>query len=172
MATLAIHELGSRALRMRARKVEEITPDIRRLVDDLFDTMRSAGGVGLAANQVGMLARVLVVEVPRSDRKIAYALINPKIVESSPETETEVEGCLSVPGLEEPVTRPARVEVQALTPEGDSISLKAEGLLARALQHEVDHLDGVLFFDRMSPLKRSLALKRWRRRRALESERP
>jgi len=152
-------------LREEAAPVEELTEGTRRLVRDLFDTMYAAEGIGLAAPQIGVSSRVLVVDVPRNakNRRDVHALVNPVITEFGARTEKEVEGCLSIPGIEESVVRHARVVVEALTPEGKGITIEAGGLLARALQHEIDHLDGVLFVDRLSAFKRRLALKKWQK---------
>lgn len=152
-------------MREEAAPVEEITEGTRRLVRDLFDTMYAAEGIGLAAPQIGVSSRVLVVDVPRDDKKgrDVHALVNPVITEFSAKTEKEVEGCLSIPGIEESVVRHARVAVRALTPEGKRVTIEAGGLLARALQHEIDHLDGVLFVDRLSAFKRRIALKKWQK---------
>lgn len=145
--------------------MEAVTDRTRRLVRDMFDTMYDAEGIGLAAPQVGVSERVLIVDVPgENDARHVHALVNPVIVESGGETDKASEGCLSLPGLEETVTRPVRVTVEGLTPDGEPARVEAEGLLARALQHEVDHLDGILFIDRLSPLKRSMLMRKWRKR--------
>ena len=167
MAVLDIEVLGSRVLREKAAPLEAVTDEVRRLVRDMFDTMYHAEGIGLAAPQVGISQRVLVVDVTNEDeRRHVHALVNPVVVESSRETEKATEGCLSIPGIEEGVTRPVRVEVEALSPDGEPVRIEADGLLARALQHEVDHLNGMLFIDRLSPLKRGILLKKWRKKRA------
>lgn len=167
MALLEVRLLGAKVLRERAAPVQEITDETRRLVSDMFDTMYDAEGIGLAAPQVGIPERILVVDVADEDEtRHVHALVNPVITRSSRDTGKEVEGCLSIPGIEESVTRPARVTVEGLSPDGEPVRLEAEGLLARALQHEVDHLDGVLFIDRVSPLKRGILLRKWRKSRA------
>lgn len=144
--------------------MEEITDEVRRLVNDMFDTMYEAEGIGLAAPQVGVSRRVLVVDVEDTDEtRHVHALVNPVVVQSSRETDRGTEGCLSIPGIEETVTRPARVMVEALSEGGEPVRIEADGLLARALQHEIDHLDGVLFIDRVSSLKRSILLRKWRK---------
>ena len=166
MAILGIETLGSRVLREKAAPVEAVTDDVRRLVRDMMDTMYDAEGIGLAAPQVGISERILVVDVGDEDEnRQVHALINPVIVEFGKETEKASEGCLSIPGIEEMVNRPARVIVEALNPDGDPVRIEAEGLLARALQHEVDHLDGILFIDRLSSLKRGIILRKWRKSR-------
>lgn len=167
MALLDIRLLGEKVLRRKADPVEEITDDTRRLVSDMWDTMYEAEGIGLAAPQVGMSLRILVVDVADEDEsRHVHALVNPVVVESSNATDKAREGCLSIPGIEETVTRPARVTVEALSVDGAAVRIEADGLLARALQHEVDHLDGVLFIDRVSPLKRSMLLRKWRKSKA------
>ncbi len=164
MALLDIEILGSRVLREEAAPVDTVTDELRRLIQDMFDTMYNAEGIGLAGPQVGVSRRVLVVDVTNDDEsRHVHALINPVIVESSKATDKAVEGCLSIPGIEEKVSRPVRVTVEAMSPDGDPVRIEADDLLARALQHEVDHLDGVLFLDRLSPLKRSILLKKWRK---------
>jgi len=145
---------GDPALRNRAREVTEFDASLLSLVEDMQETMKAYNGVGLAANQVGVLQRVLVVDVPVDEATRArYALVNPELDQRAG-TETGEEGCLSIPGLYEDVRRSQRVRVRALDEHGRPIEFVAEGYLARALQHEVDHLDGVLFVDRLSLLKR------------------
>ena len=172
MALLDLEILGSRVLREEAAPVDTVTDELRRLIQDMFDTMYNAEGIGLAGPQVGVSRRVLVVDVTNDDEsRHVHALINPVIVESSKATDKAVEGCLSIPGIEEKVSRPVRVTVEALSPDGDPVRIEADDLLARALQHEVDHLDGVLFLDRLSPLKRSILLKKWRKSMAANAGR-
>jgi len=167
VAILDIEILGSGILREKAAPVESVTDDLRRLVRDMTDTMYDAEGIGLAAPQVGVSQRILVVDVAdEEETRHMHALVNPVIVEFGKKTEKASEGCLSIPGIEESVTRPATVVVEALTPNGDPVRIEADGLLARALQHEVDHLDGILFIDRLSPLKRSILLRKWRKSRS------
>src|SRR5262249_9342170 len=130
---------------------------------DLRDTMRAYHGVGLAANQVGVAQRVAVVDVPiDDDHRAAYTLVNPEIV-SRAGSEVGEEGCLSIPGIYDDVTRSLKIVVRASDENGQPFELAADGYLARAIQHEIDHLDGVLFVDRLSPLKRQFL------RRSLES---
>lgn len=169
MAVRRIEMMGSRALREEAAPVQEVDEETRRLARDLFDTMYDADGVGLAAPQIGVSKRVLVVDVPAEEgagkARQVHALVNPVVTRISDRTEKESEGCLSIPGIEEAVTRHVRVSVEALSPDGESVRIDADGLLARVLQHEIDHLDGVLFIDRLSPFKRKIVLKKWRKRR-------
>ena len=144
--------------------MEAVTDETRRLIRDMFDTMYDAEGIGLAAPQVGVSERVLIVDVPDGDdTRHVHALVNPVIVDSGNATDKATEGCLSLPGLEETVTRPVRVTVEGLAPDGEPARIEAEGLLARALQHEIDHLGGILFIDRLSPLKRGMLLRKWQK---------
>lgn len=145
---MAIHEIrtfGDPVLRERAREVEQITRVQKRLVKDMIQTMRDAPGVGLAAPQIGILERVFVYEVEDQ----VGAIFNPVIVEFSEEKETDEEGCLSLPNLVYPVERSARVRIEGLDEKGKPVSIDADELLARVFQHELDHLDGVLFIDRL-----------------------
>ena len=145
MAKLKILIEGEEALRKKCREVTEITPRILTLLDDMVETMRDAGGVGLAAPQVGILRRIVVIEVNEGE---VLELINPKIIESSGE-QNGIEGCLSVPGRRATVARPEKVRVHAQDRRGRHIEVEGEALLARALCHELDHLDGILYVDKM-----------------------
>ena len=154
---------GDPVLRNKAREVAAVDETLRALIADLRDTMRAYNGVGLAANQVGVLQRVLVVDVPLDEeRREQVAIVNPVIVSRSG-AEVGEEGCLSIPGIYDDVKRATRVRVRGLDEHGTPLELDAEGYLARALQHEVDHLDGILFVDRLSLLKRQFL------RRALDA---
>jgi peptide deformylase len=165
MAVLEIRILGDPVLRQKAEAVGTLDEAVRALVSDLFATMYDAEGVGLAAPQVGISQRIIVVD-PRDDETEPFAMVNPVIVQSSEDFERGEEGCLSIPGLKDIVERPDHVIVEGVTEEGQHIRVDAEGLLARILQHEIDHLDGVLFIDRLSPLKRKLLLQKWKKARA------
>ena len=156
MAILEILKYPDPRLSKIARPVENINDDIVQLIDDMLETMYAAPGVGLAANQVGALYRIVVLDVDHENpQKKVYKLINPSIVRSEGEILWE-EGCLSVVDFTAEVRRAARVEVAALDAHGKETKIEAEGLLAVALQHEIDHLDGKLFIDRISRLKRDL----------------
>ena len=156
MAILEILKYPDPRLSRVARPVENITDDIVQLINDLLETMYAAPGVGLAANQVGALHRIVVLDIDHENpQKKVYKLINPTIVRSEGEILWE-EGCLSVVDFTAEVRRAARVEVAALDDHGKETKIEAEGLLAVALQHEIDHLDGKLFIDRISRLKRDL----------------
>src|SRR5437773_8287950 len=154
MSLRPVRVYGDPVLRQRAVPVTSFDDELRRLVADLRETMHAYHGVGLAANQVGVPQRVAVVDVPLDDeRRVAYTLVNPEIVSRSG-SESGEEGCLSIPGIYDDVTRSLAVQVRAFDEHGQAFELSAEGYLARAIQHEIDHLDGVLFVDRLSPLKR------------------
>lgn len=167
MAVRDVVLLGDPVLREPAEAVEVFDEELRTLVRDMFETMYAAEGIGLAAPQVGISRRILVVDLRREDEPEArVALINPRVVWSSDDTDKQPEGCLSIPGLEEVVERPWSVRVEGLDPDGKPVAIEADELFSRALQHEIDHLDGVLFLDRVSPLTRKLAMKRWKKLRA------
>jgi peptide deformylase len=170
MAVREIRILGDPVLREPAQEVGEVDEEVRALVEDMLATMYHAEGIGLAAPQVGISQRVIVVDVRDADEDDVgpLALINPKVIESSKKQDKAPEGCLSIPGMEEVVERPAEVTVEGMDPDGERVVLELTGLLSRAVQHEIDHLDGVLFFDRISPLKRRMALKKYQKSRAEE----
>ena len=157
---------GDDTLRKRSREVTEFGEKLGQLLDDMAETMRAAEGVGLAAVQVGVLRRVVIIDV--GDEHGLYELINPEIVETSGE-QTGFEGCLSFPEEWGTVTRPMKVKVRALDRHGKEYTAEGEGLLARAFCHEIDHLDGKLFVDMAEELHREE--ERPRRRRRLRSER-
>lgn len=165
MALLDIKLMGDPVLREECAEVEEIDDELRRLAQDMFDTMYAAEGVGLAAPQVGVTKRLIVVD-PREEGVTPRALVNPRVLETSDETDRAEEGCLSIPGLREVVERETEVVVEAEDLDGETIRLEANGLHARVLLHEVDHLDGVLFVDRVSPLKRKMLMKKWKKQQA------
>ena len=165
MAVRRIALLGEEVLREKGVEVEAFDDELRRLVTDMLETMYFAEGIGLAAPQISVSQRVCVLDLCDEDDPEAgrWVFVNPVIVESSDEEDKKPEGCLSIPEMEDVVTRPARVTVRGFDVEGQAIEVEAEGLLARALQHEIDHLDGVLFIDQVSPLKRRLALRKWKK---------
>lgn len=158
MAVLEIRKFGDPVLRERAPETERVTELHRRLIADMLETMREAPGVGLAAPQVGVLERIFVWEVEEAHG----AIVNPVVVERSSEKVEEEEGCLSLPGLYYPVERAEKMVVSGLDADGEPMKLEAEGLLARVCQHEIDHLDGVLFIDRLGPDDRREALTKLR----------
>ena len=162
MAVRKLRFMGDPVLREKAAPVDRVTDEIRSLIADMFDTMYAEEGVGLAAPQIGIAGRIIVVD-SRDEGSEPFALINPEVVHFSENVVRDEEGCLSIPGLKEIVERPAAVRVAALGIDGERIDIEAEGLLARILQHEVDHLDGILFVDRVSAIKRKMLLKRWQK---------
>lgn len=142
---LEITKLGEEILRKKAEPVAEVTDEIRKLADDMLETMIEANGVGLAGSQVGKNLRIFVA---MADDDVKRVFINPQIIKTSEEVEEYEEGCLSIPQVYESITRPSRVTVQALNEKGRPFTLDADGLLARIIQHEYDHLDGILYIDR------------------------
>jgi peptide deformylase len=150
---------GDPVLREKAREVRDFDDTLRALVADLYETMAAYSGVGLAANQVGVAQRVFVIDVPREDgTHDRFAVVNP-VLDQKQGKEKGEEGCLSMPGIVEEVQRATSVRVRGLDEHGQPLERVVTGFLARAVQHETDHLDGVLFTDRLSPLKRQF-LKR------------
>ena len=150
-----------RRLQAVSTDVETVDADIRTLVDDMADSMYAAEGIGLAAVQIGVAKRVIVIDLDQKEgKKNAIAYINPKILWASDEMAVFEEGCLSVPEIWDDVERPARIRCEYLDRDGNKQLLEADGLLATCLQHEMDHLNGVLFIDHLSRLKRSMALKK------------
>jgi len=158
VSLLQLHLLGSPVLRQHSEIVPSVDEDVRRLIADMFETMDAAKGIGLAANQVGVARRVAVVDVD-DDR---FVMVNPRIVETEGRASAE-EGCLSIPEIYADVTRPDRVVLEALDAEGRPYRKEATGLKARAIQHEIDHLDGILFLDHLSLARRQMLLAKWRR---------
>ncbi len=156
MSLLKIHIYGDPVLRARAAEVDEIDDEVRQLVDDMFDTMYAADGVGLAAPQVGVSRRIFIVDVSdvEGEPDEPAVFINPKILWRSDSTGVFEEGCLSIPGIREDVKRSLEIEVEAQNEKGEKIHFKATGLFARAIQHEYDHLNGVLFVDYLSAVKK------------------
>ena len=153
MAVLNILEFPDKRLRTVAKEVETVDKRIQTLVKDMFDTMYEAQGIGLAASQVDVHERVIVMDLSE-DASEPRVFINPQITPLTDELFGYQEGCLSVPGFYEEVTRPARVKIEALNEQGEAFEMEAEGLLAVCLQHECDHLAGKLFVDYLSNLKR------------------
>ncbi|SDK43481.1 peptide deformylase [Microbulbifer yueqingensis] len=154
MAKLEILEFPDPRLRQEAQPVESVNDELRSLIDDMFETMYEAPGVGLAATQVNVHQRIVVIDVSE-DQSEPLVFINPEVEVLDEEIHQYDEGCLSVPGFYETVERPRRVRVKALDREGEAFAMEAEGLLAVCIQHELDHLNGKLFVDYISPLKRN-----------------
>jgi peptide deformylase len=158
MSLRSLYLLGQPVLRQRSVEIRMVDDDVRRLIDDMFETMDAARGVGLAANQVGVARRVAVIDAEGQ----RFAMVDPVIVSAEGRSLAE-EGCLSIPDLYGDVSRPERVVLEALDRDGKPFRLEAEGLVARAVQHEIDHLDGILFLDHLSLMRRRLLLARWKR---------
>ena len=172
--TLKIIQFGHPSLRIRCAPVTDFTPELRELAETMWRTMDANEGVGLAASQVDRLIRLLVVGVPIKDSEetIRLAIVNPEVLETEGAWEYE-EGCLSIPDVRDIVTRPERIKLRYQDLEGKPHELDAHGLLARVLQHEIDHLNGVLFVDLLSPVRRAIhngKLKRLARETAEQSE--
>ncbi len=162
MALRDIIILPDKRLRLVSEPVKRIDQELRVLVDDMFETMYEAPGIGLAAIQIGVPQRVLVMDLAKKeDPKEPRVFINPQVVWRSEERATYEEGCLSIPEFYEAVERPATVRVKFLDIDGAEQELEAGGLLATCLQHEIDHLDGVLFIDHISKLKRDRVIKKF-----------
>ncbi len=170
MATRKIVILGDPILRTRAEEIQEIDGALQTLIDDMAETMYAAKGLGLAANQIGIPKRLFVLDISQREEKAPSGLlvfINPEILEAEGEVYEE-EGCLSIPGYSAKIKRHARVLVKALDREGRPFELECEGLAARAIQHELDHLNGVLYIDYLSPLKLKLFKRWWKKHRPRE----
>ena len=162
MALRPILILPDKRLRKVSEPVKKIDAGIRKLVEDMFETMYDAPGIGLAAVQVGVAKRVVTMDLAKKEEpKNPQVFVNPEIVWSSDETATYEEGCLSIPETYNDVERPAQVKVRYLDLEGGPREIEANGLLATCLQHEVDHLNGILFIDHLSKLKRDMIVKRF-----------
>jgi len=161
MAVLEIRKYPEEILKKKALPVERVDDALQGLIDDMIETMYAAPGVGLAAPQVGVSKRLIVIDVSSREEKYPLiVLVNPQIIEADGFVEFE-EGCLSVPEYIAAITRAERTVVKGLDRNGAPIEIEGSGLLARALQHEIDHLDGVLFIDRMSSIKREFFKKRY-----------
>jgi len=158
-----IHLMGSPVLRERSAEVGQVDDEVRQLVTDLFDTMEADSGIGLAANQVGLARRVAVVRT-EEDGSDSVVLIDPVIVEREGKIKGE-EGCLSIPDIFGDVERSARIVIETTTLDNERIKVEATDLRSRAIQHEIDHLDGILFLDHLSPLKRRMLMKKWQKQR-------
>ncbi|SKA04279.1 peptide deformylase [Enhydrobacter aerosaccus] len=161
MALLTILTAPDPRLKKKSLPVAAVDDDVRQLMDDMLETMYAAPGIGLAAPQVGVLKRVIVLDIDREDTKTGpLFMANPEIVEASEEDATYEEGCLSLPEHYADVVRPAQVTVRYLDRDGQKQELACEGLLATCVQHEIDHLDGILFVDHISALKRNMILRK------------
>ena len=163
MALREIIKVGDPRLREQSREVSEITPEIRQLIDDMVETMHEAEGIGLAAVQIGELDRIIVIELPEDEEVPGsgeeYIVVNPEIIKLSREVETGIEGCLSIPGYVGEVERAFEVVIRGLDRYGKPFRLRPRGYLARVFQHEIDHLEGVLYIDRLIEPDRIWAVK-------------
>ena len=160
MAILEIKEYGESILREKSLLVKEITTEILNLIRDMAETMYTDSGVGLAAPQVGISKRIIIID---EEKEGLMVLVNPEIIKSEGEIIDE-EGCLSSPGIYSDVKRSSKVTVKALNENGDKIEITKEGLIARALQHEIDHLNGVLFIDKIGRMKRQILLNKLKKK--------
>jgi peptide deformylase len=158
-----VKKIGDPILRKKATKIDKVTKDILKLLDDMRETMRAQNGQGIAAPQIGVSQRIAIVEIPKKDEDpnsgVLYTLINPEIVKFSEEMWEHQEGCLSIPGWVGDVERPLKIVVKSLDRAGNRVKFEAEGMLARAIQHEIDHLDGVLYIDKLVAPDRVYRLK-------------
>jgi peptide deformylase len=171
MALRNIIKLPDPRLRLVSAPVKAVDDAVRRLVEDMFETMYDAPGIGLAAIQVGVPQRVVTADLAKKDEpKAPQVFINPEVLWRSEEKATHEEGCLSIPDYYEEIERPERVKVRYQDLEGRTHEIDAEGLLATCLQHEIDHLNGVLFIDYLSKLKRSMVIKRFTKAAKREAE--
>jgi peptide deformylase len=168
MAVLSVRKYGDPVLRRKADSVPAVTPEIRRIAADMIETMYEEVGIGLAAPQVGISLRLMVVG--DEEHGEARALVNPVIAARGGEVTAE-EGCLSIPGIFAPVTRSEWVQLEAKDLDGNPVSMRAHGLTARVFQHEMDHLDGVLFIDRLDPMTRD-RIKRRIKKQGLREDTP
>jgi peptide deformylase len=162
MALREIIILPDKRLRLVSEPAQALDPELRRLVDDMFETMYEAPGIGLAAIQIGVPKRVIVMDLAKKDDpKEPRVFVNPQVLWRSDEKNVYEEGCLSIPEFYEEVERPAKVRVKFLDATGAEQELEASGLMATCLQHEIDHLDGILFIDHISKLKRDRVIKKF-----------
>ena len=169
MAILSILVAPDPRLKRKAQRVARVDDAIRKLMDDMLETMYAAPGVGLAAPQVGVTKRVLVVDIGKGEARKPLLMANPEIVSASEELATYEEGCLSFPEQFAEVERPVKVRIRYIDHENEIREIEAEGLLATCIQHEMDHLDGVLFVDHISALKRGIILRKMKKVKRTEA---
>ena len=171
MAVLQIRHIGNPVLRKKAKPVSELTGEIDKLIEDMTETMYINQGLGLAATQVGVLKRIIVHDnVEAGYGMDPQALINPEIVAAEGIVKDE-EGCLSIPEIKDIVERSEKITLTGIDRSGKDVKIEIEGLLARIIQHEIDHLDGILFVDRLGAVKKNLALSRWKKvKKELDAE--
>lgn len=171
MPILEIHEYPDPILKKKSDPVAKVDASVQRLIRDMLETMYDAPGVGLAAPQVGVSRRIIVIDTSREgEDPRPFCMVNPEVTWASEETCDYKEGCLSVPEQYADVTRPKQVRVRYLDQNGKQQEIEAEGLLATVVQHEIDHLNGILFVDRLSPLKRKMVLRKLEKSRKREAE--
>jgi peptide deformylase len=164
MTKLPIITLPDPVLRKPSAKVERVDAELQRLIDDMLETMYAAPGIGLAAVQVNVPRRLIVLDVAgEGEEKRPIAMINPEIIELGPETRVYEEGCLSIPDVRIDIERPTTLKVEYVDRDGKPRQIEADGLLATAIQHEIDHLDGKLIIDFLSRLKRDMVVRRFRK---------
>jgi peptide deformylase len=167
MALLPIIVAPDPRLKVKCEDVEEVTDDLRRLMDDMLETMYDAPGIGLAGPQVGVTKRIIVVDVSKSENdKHSYKMINPEIIWASDQFVDYEEGCLSLPEQYAQVKRPEEIHLSYVDPEGTVQNLKTSGILATCIQHEIDHLDGKLFVDHISKLRRDFIIRKLKKYKA------
>ena len=171
MSTLPIITLPDPLLRRKSAAIERVDPELRRLIDDMLETMYAAPGIGLAAVQVRVPRRLIVLDVTdhEKEERQPIVMVNPEIVELGPELVPYEEGCLSIPDVRVEIERPSTLKVRFLDREGQQQTLAADGLLATAIQHEIDHLDGRMIIDFLSRLKRDIIVRRFRKQAKAES---
>jgi len=163
MAILEIKKYPEKILKQKTAPVGDIDAKTQQLIDDMIETMNTVRGIGLAANQVGVSRRLCVIDVSTRENNVPLiVLINPAIIEKDGMIEAD-EGCLSIPGFMYTIKRPEQVFVKGVNREGKDIEIEAAGLLARVLQHEIDHLEGLLFIDRLSPIRREFFKRRYKK---------
>ncbi|MCK4357077.1 peptide deformylase [Candidatus Bipolaricaulota bacterium] len=158
--SIEIRTYGDSVLRRTADQITEIDSETKQIAEKMVEAMLRANGIGIAAPQIGVSKRIIVLDL---DGKF-HVLINPEIVETSQESEEILEGCLSIPGVDADITRKLRAHLRGVTLDEKTIDIEGEGLMARAIQHEIDHLNGVLFIDYLSPARRRSLLKEYRRK--------
>jgi len=170
MAVLEIKKYPEKILTVKTAPVKEFDSELQRLIDDMIETMYASSGVGLAANQVGVSKQVIVIDVSRSEEKVPLiVLINPEIISSEGECEIE-EGCLSLPDYTTVLKRHEKVKVKGIDRNGNPVEIEGPRLLSRALQHEIDHLNGILLIERIGRIKKELFKKRFARERLLNKK--
>ncbi len=158
--SIEIRTYGDSVLRRTADQITEIDSETKQIAEKMVEAMLRANGIGIAAPQIGVSKRIIVLDL---DGKF-HVLINPEIIETSQESEEILEGCLSIPGVDADITRKLRAHLRGVTLDEKTIDIEGEGLMARAIQHEIDHLNGVLFIDYLSPARRRSLLKEYRRK--------